>query len=317
MGTGTQTLEVTLTPPDSARLSNLCGVLDSNIARIESAFGVSIKRRGGHFRLSGRDGSPAPAAHALQQLYVRADRQIGPLDIQKELSGASADAEAEGEEFPVLPGKGSRRVSACTPNQRRYLRQMETSDVTLAIGPAGTGKTFLAVACALRALAQRRVERVVLSRPVVDAGEHLGFLPGDLEQKVDPYLRPLHDAIRDLAGQSRAEKHAGDGRIEIAPLAYMRGRTLNDSFVILDEGQNTTVEQMKMFLTRMGSGSRMVVTGDVTQVDLPPRQVSGLVDAGSRLAGIEGVSLVEFGLRDVVRHPVVRRVIEAYGTRGE
>lgn len=318
MGNGTQTLEVTLVPPDSARLANLCGVLDSNIARIESAFGVSIKRRGGHFRLSRKDGGdPAPAARALRQLYGRADRQIGPLDIHKELSGASSDADAEDEEFTVLPGRGARSVSACTRTQRHYLRKMASSDVTFAIGPAGTGKTFLAVACALRALSERHVERIVLSRPVVDAGEHLGFLPGDLEQKVDPYLRPLQDAIRDLVGQARADKHASDGHIEIAPLAYMRGRTLNDSFVILDEGQNTTVEQMKMFLTRMGSGSRMVVTGDVTQVDLPPGKISGLIDARTRFAGTEGVGMAEFGRDDVIRHPVVQRIIDAYGAKKE
>ena len=211
--------------------------------------------------------------------------------------------------------RASDLIGARTESQRKFLQLVESRDVTLAVGPAGTGKTFLAVACALFALEQHRAKRIVLTRPVVEAGESLGFLPGDLEQKVDPYLRPLYDAIHEIVGHSAAEKMAGNGLIEIAPLAFMRGRTLRDSFVILDEGQNCTVEQMKMFLTRMGAGSRMVVTGDVTQIDLPRGMPSGLVDARSRLANVDGVAIIEFGLHDVVRHPIVMRIAEAYADR--
>jgi len=243
---------------------------------------------------------------------VRADRQISAGDIRMELSGLPDEEEEAADIASASPGMG---VEMRNETQAKYLREIEANEVTLGIGPAGTGKTYLAVAAALAALERRAVKRVVFSRPVVEAGESLGFLPGDLEQKVSPYLRPLDDAIREIAGRAAAEKLAADGLIEIAPLAYMRGRTLTDAFAILDEGQNTTVEQMKMFLTRMGSGTRMVVTGDVTQVDLPRNVPSGLADAQARLAGVKGISVVEFQAEDIVRHPVVRRIIAAYAER--
>ena len=294
-------------------------MLDANIAELESTAGVTIKRRGWRFRLFGRNGKTDVAARALRNLYERADRQIGRGDILTELVASAGEGAAEetetGAPARVALRKARDLVVARNESQRKYVGLLETRDVTLAIGPAGTGKTFLAVACALVALERRLVKRVVLARPVVEAGENLGFLPGDLEQKINPYLRPLHDAIREIVGHSRAERMAADGLIELAPLAYMRGRTLKDCFAILDEGQNCTVEQMKMFLTRMGSGTRMAVTGDVTQVDLPRRTPCGLEDARARLAGIDGVGVVEFGVRDVVRHPLVMRIAEAYADR--
>ncbi len=286
--------------------------MDTNIEALQDTTGVTIKRRGDCFRLSGKNGDAGRVARALKNLYVRADREISVEDIHMEVNDPNGASDVP---KPSLAHRGPLHscVACRTETQRRYLQTVEQSDITISVGPAGTGKTYLAVACALHALQERRISRVVLSRPVVEAGERLGFLPGDLEQKIDPYLRPLQDAMHELVGKRRADRYAANGQIEIAPLAFMRGRTLHDSFVILDEAQNTTVEQMKMFLTRFGQGSKMVVTGDVTQVDLPSRQKSGLLDAESRLVGIRGVSVVRFGNADVVRHPVVRSIDAAYG----
>jgi phosphate starvation-inducible PhoH-like protein len=304
------TSELTLEPTDNQRLANLCGVLDENIRQIENALDVTLARRGATFRIEGEATRRALAIHALEQFYVRAIEVLTVEDIQLGLIEMGRGAEQMPEE-PTLHTK-RRDLRGRTRMQSEYLRAVVDHDITFGIGPAGTGKTYLAVACAVDALERDAVKRLVLVRPAVEAGERLGFLPGDLTQKVDPYLRPLYDALYDLMGVEKVGKLFERGVIEIAPLAFMRGRTLNHSFVILDEAQNTTPEQMKMFLTRIGFGAKAVLTGDVTQVDLARGQKSGLVEAQEVLKDVRGIAFVHFTADDVVRHPLVQRIVTAY-----
>jgi phosphate starvation-inducible PhoH-like protein len=307
-------LEVVLEPLDNIRLANLCGVLDENLRQIEAAFDIAIARRGERFFLRGDAAKVREAGHALRHFYDRAEQHLGIDDIQLGLVEIHNRAEAG----PTIPGLRTRKgdVVGRTARQVDYLRQIQAQDITFGVGPAGTGKTYLAVASAVDALEREQVSRIVLTRPAVEAGERLGFLPGDLSQKVDPYLRPLYDALYDLMGFDRVGRMFERGAIEIAPLAYMRGRTLNHAFIILDEAQNTTPEQMKMFLTRLGIGSRAVITGDVTQVDLARGQRCGLLDVREILKGVRGVAFTEFKAEDVVRHPLVARIVDAYEEHG-
>ena len=301
---------------DNRRLAHLCGPLEEHLRLVESTLGVSVSRREATFRIQGPALAVERTAKLLDALYARATRPIDERTLQWMLADASAVEGAAGApagvQEPVVLHTRHTELSGRTPHQLQYLRQMLTHDITVGIGPAGTGKTFLAVACAVDALERQGVQRIVLTRPAVEAGERLGFLPGDLAQKVDPYLRPLYDALYDLMGFDRVTKAFDKGLIEIAPLAFMRGRTLNHAFVILDEAQNTTREQMKMFLTRIGFGTRCVVTGDVSQIDLPPGTPSGLVEAAQVLQGVEGVAFTRFTAADVVRHPLVARIVDAY-----
>jgi phosphate starvation-inducible protein PhoH and related proteins len=305
------------TPADNTRLAHLTGPLDAHLRAIESAFGVRIARRQEAFRIDGAKAAAERAMAVLQALYARAARPIAEQALQLAIADAAdaQDSRAAGErDGPDAIVLRTRRadLEGRTPNQRRYLRHILEHDLAFGIGPAGTGKTFLAVACAVDALERSAVQRIVLTRPAVEAGERLGFLPGDLAQKVDPYLRPLYDALYDLMGFDRVTKAFDKSTIEIAPLAFMRGRTLNHAFVILDEAQNTTPEQMKMFLTRIGFGSKAVVTGDTSQIDLPKGQQSGLIQAEQVLDEVQGVSFTRFTAADVVRHPLVARIVEAY-----
>ena len=302
-------VEVQLDPVDNQRLARLCGTLDENLRQIESALDVTIARRGAKFTVRGPQAQQA--AQALEHFYDRASGDLTLDDVQlglTELMQGRSDVTAEG------PQLLTRRADlhGRTPHQIEYIEKILEHDCTVGIGPAGTGKTYLAVGCAVDALERDKVKRIVLVRPAVEAGERLGFLPGDLAQKVDPYLRPLYDALYDLMGFEKTGKLLERGTIELAPLAYMRGRTLNHAFVILDEAQNTTPEQMKMFLTRIGFGAKAVVNGDVTQIDLARGQKSGLIEARRILAGVRGIAFTEFGAQDVVRHPLVARIIDAY-----
>ena len=306
-------MEITLQPEDNARLANLCGALDENIKQIETALEVNINRRGGTFNISGKLDNMRLAAQLIENFYVRAkkpleleDVQLGLVEIDK-LKPEDVNSIA----MPVLMTRRG-DLHGRTPRQVVYLQQIQDHDITFGIGPAGTGKTYLAVASAVDAISRDRVKRIVLVRPAVEAGEKLGFLPGDLNQKVDPYLRPLYDALYDLAGYDTVNKMFERGAIEVAPLAYMRGRTLNQSFIILDEAQNTTPEQMKMFLTRIGFGTKAVITGDVTQIDLQRHQKSGLVEAQKILKDIKGIAMTHFLSQDVVRHPLVQKIVNAY-----
>lgn len=307
----------TLAPSDHRRLAHLCGPLDAHLRAIEAALGVTLARRDDSFRIDGPRAAVERAVALLDHLYEQASAPIGERKLQLALTeagaapAAAADAAVGGGERVVLHTRHS-DLTGRTPNQMQYLRQILAHDITFGIGPAGTGKTFLAVACAVDALERHGVQRIVLTRPAVEAGERLGFLPGDLAQKVDPYLRPLYDALYDLMGFDRVAKAFERGLIEIAPLAFMRGRTLNHAFVILDEAQNTTREQMKMFLTRIGFGSKCVVTGDVSQVDLPKGMASGLIEARHILTRVDGLAFTDFTAADVVRHPLVARIVEAY-----
>jgi phosphate starvation-inducible PhoH-like protein len=306
-------LELSFSPPDNQRLANLCGALDENLRQIEVALDVTIARRGEHFKLSGAPERADLAARALRTFYDQAQHHLSAEDIQLGLVEVMnpAPGAARPLESPPLVTRRS-DLHGRTPRQVQYLRQIQEHDITFSIGPAGTGKTYLAVASAVDALERDRVKRIVLTRPAVEAGERLGFLPGDLAQKVDPYLRPLYDALYELMGFDRVAKLFERGAIEIAPLAYMRGRTLNHSFIILDEAQNTTPEQMKMFLTRIGFATKAVITGDVTQIDLARGQKSGLVEAQEVLAGVRGIAFTVFQAEDVVRHPLVQRIVQAY-----
>jgi phosphate starvation-inducible PhoH-like protein len=310
-----RTIEYTPDVADNRRLANLCGALDQNLRQIEEAFDVRIARRGDSFSIDGPAAASRRARDALTHFYARSEHALSLDDVQLglvELKAPPAPATPAGE--PDAPVLHTRRadLQGRTPNQREYLRNILSHDITFGIGPAGTGKTYLAVACAVDALERDAIKRIVLTRPAVEAGERLGFLPGDLAQKVDPYLRPLYDALYDLLGFDRTARMFEKQAIEIAPLAYMRGRTLNHSFIILDEAQNTTAEQMKMFLTRIGFGSRAVVTGDMTQIDLPKGQVSGLIEARRVLRQVRGLAFTEFDSSDVVRHPLVARIVDAY-----
>jgi phosphate starvation-inducible PhoH-like protein len=301
-------------PPNNARLTHLCGPTDAHLRTIEAALQVSIAHRHEQFKVDGHKARATRAMEVLQALWEIAARPIEPAKVQLMLAGDGGMSDAEG----VGPSLQTRRADlrARTPNQSIYLENIATHDVTFGIGPAGTGKTYLAVACAIDALERSAVQRIVLTRPAVEAGEKLGFLPGDLAQKVDPYLRPLYDALYDLMGFDKVAKAFERQAIEIAPLAFMRGRTLNNAFIILDEAQNTTPEQMKMFLTRTGFGAKVVVTGDVSQIDLPKSQASGLVDAEQVLKRVKGIAITRFTSADVVRHPLVARIVDAYDTRG-
>ncbi|MEP6941568.1 MAG: PhoH family protein [Betaproteobacteria bacterium] len=314
----TASAELTLAPLDNRALANLCGALDANLRQIESALEVSIARRGATFTLRGAAPQVERTSTALNHFYAHAREPLTVDDIQLGLVELSTMGEAAtrvpGVEPDGTPVLRTRRVDlhGRTPNQTLYLRNIQDHDITFGIGPAGTGKTYLAVACAVDALERDLVKRLVLVRPAVEAGERLGFLPGDLAQKVDPYLRPLYDALYDLMGFDKTAKLFERSTIEIAPLAYMRGRTLNHSFIILDEAQNTTPEQMKMFLTRIGFGTKAVVTGDVTQIDLARGQKSGLIEARRVLKDVRGIAFTEFTSADVVRHPLVQKIINAY-----
>jgi phosphate starvation-inducible protein PhoH and related proteins len=311
------TRDLSLAPADNVRLVELCGPLDAHLHQIESRLGVEVRRRGNRFQIIGLPGAAQRAEAVIKDLYARAQRE--PVDSERvhialqELGMESNDADAGGGELKVNTARGT--VRARGANQTEYLQNIRTHDLTFGIGPAGTGKTYLAVACAVEALQSERVRRIVLVRPAVEAGERLGFLPGDLTQKVDPYLRPMYDALYEMMGFERVAKSIERNVIEIAPLAFMRGRSLNDSFVILDEAQNTTNEQMKMFLTRIGFGSKAVVTGDITQVDLPNTKQSGLRTVIDILHGVRGIAFTMFSSRDVVRHPLVQRIVQAYEAR--
>ena len=304
----------TFTPHNNTRLSHLCGPMDAHLRSIEAGLQVSIAHRHEQFKVDGPKAQAQRAMELLQALYERADRPIAADMVQLMLAGDSAlDEDTEGAQM-----LHTRRpdLKARTPGQSVYLDNIAGHDITFGIGPAGTGKTYLAVACAVDALERSAVQRIVLTRPAVEAGERLGFLPGDLSQKVDPYLRPLYDALYDLMGFERVQKAFERNALEIAPLAFMRGRTLNNAFVILDEAQNTTAEQMKMFLTRIGFGAKAVITGDVSQIDLPKGQMSGLIDAERVLKRVKGIAFTRFTTADVVRHPLVARIVDAYDAQG-
>jgi len=308
--------EFTLEPDDTERLANLAGPFDEHLRQIELRLGVSIANRGNVFRIDGDAGHAEAAVRVLRDLYAATEHEVldgHRINLQLQDSNVAAldaSAAAAAQDVVIKVKRGA--IKGRGPNQARYLHAIATHDINFGIGPAGTGKTYLAVASAVDALDANRVQRIILVRPAVEAGEKLGFLPGDLTQKVDPYLRPLYDALYEMLGFEKVAKLIERNVIEIAPLAYMRGRTLNDSFVILDEAQNTTVEQMKMFLTRIGFGSVAVVTGDVTQIDLPRHVRSGLRDAIEVLREVSGISFTFFTAHDVVRHPLVQKIVRAY-----
>jgi phosphate starvation-inducible PhoH-like protein len=307
-----------LEPADSSRLANLCGQFDGHLKQIESRLGIVVYCRGNQFTLEGEPEVVKAAGKLLKNLYeLSATEILSPELINLHLQESGMDelqSDADPNEHSTDRGIRTKRglIRGRGANQKQYMRQITSHPINFGVGPAGTGKTYLAVACAVGALQEDAVQRIVLVRPAVEAGERLGFLPGDMAQKVDPYLRPLYDALYEMLGFERVATLMERNVIEVAPLAFMRGRTLNDAFVILDEAQNTTREQMKMFLTRIGFGSTAVVTGDMTQVDLPNKQSSGLKHALRILAAVEGVSVTHFTARDVVRHPIVQRVVEAY-----
>ena len=306
-------VELSLRPEDNRRLANLCGAMDENLHQIEAAFDVAISRRGSSFRVNGEKLQAEKGAQAIEHFYKRANENLNLDDIQLglvELTRGRADDEAG----PTLRTRRA-DLKPRTERQRSYIEQIQNHDITFGIGPAGTGKTYLAVACAVDALEREQVKRLILTRPAVEAGERLGFLPGDMNQKIDPYLRPLYDALYDLMGFEKVARLIERQTIEVAPLAFMRGRTLNHAFIILDEAQNTTPEQMQMFLTRIGFGAKAVVTGDVTQIDLQRHQKSGLVDAQEVLNDVRGIAFTHFLAEDVVRHPLVQQIVTAYAKR--
>ncbi len=303
-------LRHTFTPHNNTRLTHLCGPADAHLRTIETALQVRIAHRHEQFKVDGPKAKATQAMELLQALYEMAERAIPEDHLQLMLASDSELLEAPDDAIVLNTRRADLRGR--TPTQIQYLQNIAAHDITFGIGPAGTGKTYLAVACAVDALERSNVQRIVLTRPAVEAGERLGFLPGDLAQKVDPYLRPLYDALYELMGHDKVQKAFERNAIEIAPLAFMRGRTLNNAFVILDEAQNTTPEQMKMFLTRIGFGARAVVTGDVSQVDLPKGALSGLVDAERVLKRVQGIAITRFTSADVVRHPLVARIVDAY-----
>ncbi|RDD91414.1 PhoH family protein [Acidovorax sp. BoFeN1] len=303
-------LRHTFTPHNNTRLTHLCGPADVHLRTIEVALQVRIAHRHEQFKVDGPKAKATQAMELLQALYEMAERPITEDYLQLMLAGDQSLVEAP--EGAIVLNTRRPDLRGRTPTQNLYLENIATHDITFGIGPAGTGKTYLAVACAVDALERSAVQRIVLTRPAVEAGERLGFLPGDLAQKVDPYLRPLYDALYELMGYDKVQKAFERNAIEIAPLAFMRGRTLNNAFVILDEAQNTTPEQMKMFLTRIGFGARAVVTGDVSQIDLPKGAMSGLVDAERVLKRVKGIAVTRFTSADVVRHPLVARIVDAY-----
>ena len=307
--------QVVLEPDDSIQLATLCGPFDAHLKQIETRLGITIRNRGNQFHISGDETLANAAGKLLSQLYreVRdgtlVTAELVHLFLQE--SGIEDLLKSGPEDVTIIETR-KKSIKARGRNQKVYVQAIRDRDISFGIGPAGTGKTFLAVACAVEALEKESVRRILLVRPAVEAGEKLGFLPGDLSQKIDPYLRPLYDALYELLGFDLVEKLIEKNVIEVAPLAYMRGRTLNDSFIILDESQNTTAEQMKMFLTRIGFGSTVVVTGDITQIDLPHKTLSGLKHAVAVLSKVKGISFTHFNSKDVVRHPLVQRIVEAY-----
>jgi phosphate starvation-inducible PhoH-like protein len=312
------TRDLLLAPADNVRLVELCGPLDGHLHQIEARLGVEVRRRGNRFQIIGLPSAIKRAEAVLQDLYARAQREpvdservhIALQELDMERGQTAGSASESNDELKVRTSRGA--VRARGANQTEYLHNIRNHDLTFGVGPAGTGKTYLAVACAVEALQSEMVRRIILVRPAVEAGERLGFLPGDLSQKVDPYLRPMYDALYEMMGFERVAKLIERNVIEVAPLAFMRGRSLNDSFVILDEAQNTTNEQMKMFLTRIGFGSKAVVTGDITQIDLPAAKQSGLRTVIDILRGVRGIAFTMFQSRDVVRHPLVQRIVQAY-----
>ena len=308
-----------LEPADNKRLANLCGQFDEHLRQIEERLGVEIASRGNHFRISGQPGATEVGSDVIESLFEMTGRErLDPErvhmllaeTVMNEERGTDRRLGLDPEELTIQTRR--KLIRPRGGNQAAYIRNIHEHDLAFGIGPAGTGKTYLAVAAAVEALDNEEVRRIVLVRPAVEAGERLGFLPGDMSQKVDPYLRPMYDALYDMLGLDQVARLIERNVIEIAPLAFMRGRSLNESFVLLDEAQNTSVEQMKMFLTRIGFGSRAVVTGDVTQIDLPSGQISGLRNAIDVLDGVDGIGFTHFTRRDVVRHPLVRRIVRAY-----
>jgi phosphate starvation-inducible protein PhoH and related proteins len=321
MNTSVATRDLAFDPVDNARLANFVGPMDENLRHVEERLGVHVRRRGGWVEVSGPEAAAMAAEQVLRRLFeLSASESLTPDRVHLTVQEIGMEPVPP----PMVVARSSDEVTVNTqrggirgrgPNQRQYLQNIRTNDLIFGIGPAGTGKTYLAVACAVEALQTDRVRRIVLVRPAVEAGERLGFLPGDMAQKVDPYLRPMYDALYDMMGFDRVARAIERQIIEIAPLAFMRGRSLNDAFIILDEAQNTSVEQMKMFLTRMGFGSKAVVTGDITQTDLPKQQLSGLRHVMKVLPGVQGVAFTHFTSKDVVRHPLVQRIVEAYELR--
>lgn len=316
MNTTTHSNDILLEPADNRRLANLCGQFDEHLRQIERRLGVEINNRGNSFKVIGEDDSVQATEELLRELYKDTDTvQLDPSIINLALQQSGVEsytikAEEVIDDVAIKTQHGNIRGRG--PNQKAYLSRIQTHDINFGIGPAGTGKTYLAVASAVAALQQEQIDRIILTRPAVESGERLGFLPGDLSQKIDPYLRPLYDALYEMLGFDYVAKLIERNVIEVAPLAYMRGRSLNDSFIILDEAQNTTVEQMKMFLTRIGFGSKVIVTGDVTQVDLPRGQTSGLRQVIDILCDVDEISFTFFKAKDVVRHPLVQRIVTAY-----
>lgn len=309
--------EIMLLPADNNRLVNFCGQLNCHLRHIEARLQVDIANRGNQFNVTGEEAAVNAAGAVMQKLFdTTATEHLTPEHVHLAMQDATIDELLASPELPaqqiitiktkfgIIKGRGI--------NQQDYLRKITSHDINFGVGPAGTGKTYLAVACAIDALLHEKVRKIILVRPAVEAGEKLGFLPGDMAQKVDPYLRPLYDALYEMLGFERVEKMLEKGMIEVAPLAFMRGRTLNESFIILDEAQNTTLEQIKMFLTRVGFGSTAVITGDVTQIDLPSEKMSGLRHVLEVLKDVEGISFTFFGVRDVIRHPLVQRIVSAY-----
>ncbi|MDT8405374.1 PhoH family protein [Sulfuriflexus sp.] len=310
-----QSNQFVLDPPDNLRLANLCGQFDEHLRQIERSLGVEINNRGNRFQVIGEDDSVRAAGEVLNGLYAEsANETLSPAQVHLFLQGTGLAnvVQPKLDDEPIIIRTRRGQIKPRTPNQQRYVKAIQNHDINFGVGPAGTGKTYLAVATAVEALERDEVRRILLVRPAVEAGERLGFLPGDLAQKVDPYLRPLYDALYEMLGFEKVAKLTERNVIEVAPLAYMRGRTLNESFVILDEAQNTSVEQMKMFLTRIGFGSKAVITGDVTQIDLPTHQKSGLRHVIEVLKDVDGISFNFFLSRDVVRHPLVARIVNAY-----
>ncbi len=310
----TQTLSLTLTPDNAQRLASLCGRLNEHIKQIEAYLSLKIQQRGNEFQLSGEENAVNNASALLEHLYSATDKgvQLSPNQVHLALQevGEANQEDLADQSFVIKTPKSS--VKPRNLHQREYVKSIMRYDINFGIGPAGTGKTYLAVACAVEALMQEQVNRILLVRPAVEAGEKLGFLPGDLSQKIDPYLRPLYDALYEMLGFEKVDRLIEKNIIEVAPLAYMRGRTLNNSYIILDESQNTTTAQMKMFLTRIGFGSVAVITGDVTQIDLPKGTRSGLVHVSQILKDINEISFTYFNSKDVVRHRLVQRIVEAY-----
>jgi phosphate starvation-inducible PhoH-like protein len=315
-GVMSESLDFELTPEDNSRLANLCGQFNEHLHQVEKHFDVDINCRSNHFQIYGQSDNSEAAMNTIKALYEAADKEaLAPSTVQLYLNEGNGGDVTEkikdnSSQWSIKTQKGT--VKSCGRNQKQYLEQIKTNDLTMGIGPAGTGKTYLAVACAVDALANDEVDRLILVRPAVEAGERLGFLPGDLSQKIDPYLRPMYDALYEMMGNEKVARLIERNVIEIAPLAYMRGRTLNDAFIILDEAQNTTIDQMKMFLTRIGFGSKAVITGDITQVDLPREKISGLRHAMHILEDVTGVGITQFTAQDVVRHPLVKKIVDAY-----